>query len=111
MILLDTNVLSEPLKPTPEPAVLTWLDSQPLETLFLSAITLAELQYGIAALPAGQRKDGLRSAFNSRILTLFGATDGYIAAIAAAHGCAVATRDVSPFQAAGLRVLNPWVDG
>ncbi len=139
MIMLDTNVLSEPLKPSPEPAVVAWLDSQPLETLFLSAISLAELRYGVATLPKGHRKDGLRIALEGRILALFGprilpfdiaaanayatiraqarlagktigATDGYIAAIAAAHGFSVATRDTSPFEAAGLPVINPWLD-
>jgi predicted nucleic acid-binding protein len=138
MILLDTNVISEPLRPIPDPAVLDWLDRQSIETLYLSAISLAELRYGIAALPKGKRRDGLKNAFENRIVMLFGlrilpfdvaaaeayaairsharqagkaigATDGYIAATAAAHRCAVATRDASPFEAAGVAVINPWL--
>ena len=53
MILLDTNVVSEPLKPNGEPAVLAWIDAQTVETLYLSAMTLAELRFGIAAMPNG----------------------------------------------------------
>jgi predicted nucleic acid-binding protein len=137
MIVLDTNVVSEPLKPVGEPAVLAWLDQQIIETLFLTTISLAELRYGVAALPDGKRKDGLSAALEKRVIALFGprilvfdmaaadayavirarakaagkavgAADGYIAAIAAAHGFAVATRDASPFEAAGVRVINPW---
>ena len=137
MIVLDTNVVSEPLKPAGEPAVLAWLDQQNIETLFLSAISLAELRYGVAALPDGRRKDGLGAALEGRIVALFGprvlafdsaaadsyavirarakaagkaiaATDGYIAATAAAHGFTVATRDTAPFVSAGVPVINPW---
>ena len=137
MIILDTNVISEPLRPSSEPAVLAWLDQQNIETLFLSTISLAELRYGVAALPDGKRKDGLSMALEGRIIALFGprllsfdpaaadayalirarakaagkaisAADGYIAASAAAHGFAVATRDTGPFEAAGLSVINPW---
>jgi len=137
VIVLDTNVVSEPLRPAAEPAVLAWLDQQNIETLFLTTISLAELRYGVAALPDGRRKDGLRAAVESRIVALFGprilsfdsdaadayrlirarakaagqaisASDGYIAATAVAHGFAVATRDTGPFEAAGLSVINPW---
>ena len=140
MILLDTNVVSEPLKPVAEPAVLAWLDRQNIETLFLATISLAELRYGVAALPEGRRKVGLTGALNERLIALFGprilvfdmaaagayavirarakmtrkaigAADGYIAAIATAHGFAVATRDTTPFEAAGVPVVNPWQDG
>ncbi|WP_428489886.1 type II toxin-antitoxin system VapC family toxin [Rhodopila sp.] len=137
MIVLDTNVISEPLKPTAAPAVLLWLDQQNIETLFLTTISLAELLYGVAALPDGRRKDGLSATLEKRVTSLFGprilifgtaaanayaiirvrakaegkaigASDGYIAAMAAAHGFAVATRDTGPFEAVGLRVINPW---
>jgi predicted nucleic acid-binding protein len=140
MIVLDTNIVSEPLKAAASPAVIAWLDRQNIETLFLSAISLAELRYGVAALPEGRRKDGLRAALEGRILSLFGsrvlafdtaaadayalirarakaagktigASDGYIAATAAAHGFAVATRDTGPFEAAGVPVINPWEAG
>lgn len=137
MILLDTNVVSEPLKEDSDPAVLTWLDAQPVEALFLSTISLAELRFGIAILPAGKRKDGLRVRLDQRVLPTFGdrilpfgseaaeahaelrarmraagrvigPADSYIAAIAAAHNLIVATRDTRPFVAAGLTVINPW---
>lgn len=137
MIVLDTNVVSEPLKAAASPAVIAWLDRQNIETLFLSTISLAELRYGVAALPEGRRKDGLRTALEERIFSLFGsrilafdtaaadayavirararaagktigASEGYIAAMAAAHGFSVATRDIGPFEAAGLPVINPW---
>ncbi len=137
MILLDTNVVSEPLRHAPEPRVIEWIDAQPLETLYLSAITVAELRAGVALLPAGKRRTGLNDNLEKRVLPLFvgrvlpfdvactkayaelmartraaglalGAADGYIAANAIANGLAVATRDTSPFLAAGLRVIDPW---
>ncbi len=137
MILLDTNVMSEPLSPAPEPRVIEWIDAQAMETLFLSAITVAELRAGVALLPAGKRRTGLQENFEKRVLPLFAGrvlpfdltsthayaalmakargaglavatTDGYIAAIAAANGFAVATRNSRPFEAAGVTVINPW---
>lgn len=137
MILLDTNVISEPLRAAPDAGVLEWIDAQLVETLYLSAISLAELRFGIAALPTGKRKDTLHQALEQRVLPLFfgrilafdaqaseayaqlrskarqqgkaiATTDGYIAAIALAHGLIVATRDTAPFEAAGLAVVNPW---
>ncbi|MEO6958813.1 MAG: type II toxin-antitoxin system VapC family toxin [Burkholderiaceae bacterium] len=137
MILLDTNVISEPLRLHGNPGVLAWLDDQAIETLYLSTISLAELLYGIAVLPDGRRKDTLRSSLENRVVPLFesrilpfdvaaadayallrakaraagkaiATADGYIAAIAAANGFSVATRDTSPFKAAGVSVINPW---
>jgi hypothetical protein len=137
MILLDTNVISEPLKLTADPAVLTWIDAQLIETLYLSAISLAELRFGIAALPSGKRRETLHSSLEQRILPLFvgrilpfdtaaseaysvirararadgkaiAPADGYIAATAMTHSLIVATRDTMPFEAAGLHVINPW---
>lgn len=136
MILLDTNVVSEALKPEPNPSVRAWLDAQAAETLFLSSVTVAELLFGVGALPEGKRKDslaalidGMLDLFGSRILPFdadaarhyadiavkaraagrgFPTPDGYIAAIAAAHGFAVASRDTSAFDAAGLQVIDPW---
>ena len=138
MILLDTNVVSEPLKVSGDPNVLGWIDAQIIETLFLSTISLAELRFGIAVLPEGKRRELLNGSLERRVLPLFAGrivsfdasaseayaglrararnagkaiapVDGYIAAIAASHGFAVATRDTSPFEAAGLAVINPWV--
>ncbi|MER2603309.1 MAG: type II toxin-antitoxin system VapC family toxin [Candidatus Competibacter phosphatis] len=136
MIVLDTNVVSEAMKATPNPAVLAWLDEQAAETLYLSSVTLAELLFGIGVLPAGRRKealtqmlDGLLALFEDRVLAFdtaaarryadlavtaraagkgFPTPDGYIAAIAKARGFTVATRDVAPFKAVGLNVINPW---
>lgn len=136
MILLDTNVISEAMKPVPVDAVRAWLDEQAAETLYLSSVTIAELLYGIDALPAGKRKDRLTEAldgvmelFANRILPFditaarhyadlavkartagkgFPTPDGYIAAIAAARGFTVATRDTTAFDAAGVAVINPW---
>lgn len=137
MILVDTNVISEPLRVAPDARVIEWLDAQPVETLYLSAITVAELRFGIAALPAGKRRQGLYGSLERRVLPLFSGrvlsfdlaasqayaelmtttrsagialskADGYIAATAAANGMAVATRDAAPFRAAGLNVINPW---
>ncbi|MFG1351542.1 type II toxin-antitoxin system VapC family toxin [Xanthobacter autotrophicus] len=136
MILLDTNVISEAMKPTPDDTVRAWLDEQAAETLYLSSVTIAELLYGIGALPAGKRKDRLTDAmdgvmelFADRVLPFdiaaarhyadlavkartagkgFPTPDGYIAAIAAARGFTVATRDTSAFDAAGVAVINPW---
>ncbi|AEI79641.1 plasmid stability protein StbB [Cupriavidus necator N-1] len=137
MIVLDTNVISEAMKPEPADSVRCWLNDQAAETLYLSSVTLAELLFGIGALPAGRRRamlaaalDGLVTLFEGRILPFdtnaarhyaelataarsrgrgLPTPDGYIAAIAAANGMIVATRDVSPFEAAGLQVLNPWL--
>ncbi len=137
MILLHTNVISEPLKLSADAGVLTWIDAQLVETLFLSSISLAELRFGIAALPIGKRRDTLHSSLEQRIVPLFtgrilpfdtaaseayaelrararlegraiAAADGYIAAIALTHGLMVATRDTGPFEAAGLTVISPW---
>jgi len=140
MIVLDTNIVSEAMKPSAHPAVVEWLNRQAAETLFLSSITLAELLYGISAMPAGRRKATLASTLESLLLELYGnrilpfdanaarsyaqlatkaraagkgfpRADGYIAATAAVHGFAVATRDTGPFEAAGLQVINPWDAG
>lgn len=136
MIVLDTNVISEAMKPGPNPSVLAWLNEQVAETLYISSVTLAELLFGIASLPAGKRKDmlaeildGLMSLFKDRVLPFdmeaarfyaelavtakaggrgFPTPDGYIAAIAASRGFRVASRDTAPFEAAGVSVINPW---
>lgn len=136
MIVLDTNVVSEAMKPEPDAAVRDWLDEQAAETLYISSVTVAELLFGIGALPNGRRKqklaatlDGMLPLFEGRILAFdtdaarhyadlaiaarkagkgFPTPDGYIAAIATAHGFSVATRDASAFDAAGIPVIDPW---
>ena len=116
---------------------MAWIDAQTIHTLYLSAISLVELRFGIAALPAGKRKETLQQGLEQRILPLFAdrilpfdaaasqtcadilwmartqgkaisTADGCIAATAKRHGFIVATRDASPFEAAGLPVINPW---
>ncbi|SHI29891.1 type II toxin-antitoxin system VapC family toxin [Pollutimonas bauzanensis] len=137
MILLDTNVISEPLRPAPVACVSDWIDAQPLETLYLSAMTVAELRAGVALMPAGKRRTALHEHIEKSILPMFAGrvlpfdmactnayaevlakarkagsgiqtADALIAAVAHANGFTVATRDESPFQAAGLDVINPW---
>ena len=137
MILLDTNVISEPQRQAPNTRVLDWIDAQALETLYLSAITVAELRAGIALMPAGKRRDGLHENLKKRLLPMFAnrvlsfdmactkayaellaksrtaglaieTADAFIAAVALANGFTVATRDTSSFEAAGLNVINPW---
>lgn len=136
MIVLDTNVVSEAMKPGPHPAVRAWLNNQASETLYLSSVTVAELLFGIGALPASKRKDmlaqtldGLMRLFRDRVLPFdidaarryaelavtakmsgrgFPTPDGYIAAIAASRGFIVASRDTAPYEAASVTVINPW---
>ena len=137
MIVLDTHVISEFWKAAPNPNVLAWVDAQMVETLYLSAITVAELRFGLATMPAGRRlriyqerlERKMLPAFTGRVLPFdlnasqtyaelmarakaagkaVGKADAYIAAIAARHGLTVATRDIGPFTACGLTVINPW---
>lgn len=136
MIVLDTNVISEVMKPSPDPIVLEWLNRQSEDALFITTITVAEISAGIHKLDAGKRRDDLDrrlqdmvQLFNGRSLTFdlgaamrfgrimgearrnglaIGFQDGLIAATAIWHKCAVASRDVAPFEAAGLEVINPW---
>ncbi|WP_339646510.1 type II toxin-antitoxin system VapC family toxin [uncultured Pelagibacterium sp.] len=124
------------MKPEPDPAVRDWLDEQTAETLYISSVTVAELLFGIGALPDGRRKqklattlEGLLPLFGGRTLAFdadaarhyadlavaarkagkgFPTPDGYIAAIATVHGFTVATRDASAFNAAGVAVIDPW---
>ena len=136
MIVLDTNVVSEAMKPAPDAAVRAWLNDQAAETLYLSSVTLAELLFGIRALPSGKRRNLLDRALNEllalfqdRVLPFdtdaachyadlavtaqnggrgFPTPDGYIAAIAASRGFIVASRNTASFEAAGVTVINPW---
>jgi predicted nucleic acid-binding protein len=137
VIILDTNVVSEPMKAGGDPRVRDWLDDQFAETLYLTSISLSELLLGVEVLPDGKRKEGLAAALTELLVQLFGPrilpfdqqaatvyatrvsrarasgraismADGQIAAIAAVHGFTVATRDTAPFIAAGVPVVNPW---
>lgn len=137
MIVVDTNVISEPLRSAHDERVRQWLNRQAPETLYLSAITVAEVMLGVELLPDGRRKDDLRSDVESVVADTFAGrvldfdsgvamtyaslvararrqgiavsvADGQIAATASHHGFTVATKDVQPFEAVGLTVINPW---
>lgn len=137
MIVLDTNVISELMRPEPHPAMLVWVASRPRSTLFTTSINRAEILFGIAVLPDGRRRQDLTAAaaamfaedFAGKILS-FGAMaaehyaaivvsrrragnpieafDALIAAIARAEGTGVATRDTAGFADCGIVVMNPW---
>ena len=137
MIILDTNVLSEPLKPMPASAVLDWLDRQVPQTLYLTTVNLAELLAGIEVLPQGRRRTELQHALTTKVIPLFEGrilsfdqaaaqafarinasaqvvgnpisfADGAIAAIASAQGFILATRNVRDFKGTGIELINPW---
>lgn len=137
MIILDTNVVSEIMREKPDACVMRWLDRQNPEQMHITAINLAELLIGVELMPNGKRRQALESTlsqvvkefFSGRILPFgepaartyslllsrarnsgrtISVADGQIAAVAAVHGFTVATRDISPFEAAGVRFVNPW---
>lgn len=135
MILLDTNVLSEPLKPAPAPAVIAWLNSQPVDQLCITAVTVMEMLDGAARLDVGARRLRLEEAINSLVARFrclpfdefavrayapmaerarraghtIAIGDAQIAAVALANGIeTVATCDTKSFAAMGLAVLDPW---
>ena len=137
MIVLDTNVVSELMKPLPDARVVEWLDNQPAETFWLTSVVLAELLNGLELLPDGKRKHDLlqlldeivQNMIEDRVIafdaimarkfaTIYciarsigisvGFADCQIAAAALVQGYAVATRDELPFKAMGCTVINPW---
>jgi toxin FitB len=137
VIVLDTNVLSELIRPVPAPQVVEWVDSQPSPELVTTSITTAELRAGVAVLPRGRRKDTIARQIEHLLNDVFGgyvipfdaesstyyadivasgrrrgcpmsALDTQIAAICRQHGATLATRNVADFSTAKLTVLNPW---
>lgn len=137
MIVLDTNVLSELLRATSEPAVVRWTASQSLDTLYTTTVTQAEMLYGVKLRPIGQRRQQLEEAvtalfeedFIERILPFDGGAarayaeivadrkrngrsmsqfDAQIAAIVQSRGGTLATRNTDDFEGCGLRIINPW---
>lgn len=137
MILLDTNVLSEAMKPAPERSVMDWLRKQPLNELAVSSVTLAEIHYGLARIPEGKRKLDLENRFRTFIERGFGervlafdesaaaiygkivaaheksgqpieAFDAMIAATPKSKQAQIATRDTAGFEGCGLKIINPW---
>lgn len=136
MIVLDTNVVSEVVRPEPNAAVVAWLNQQPAHALYLSAITIAEVNFGLESMPDGKRRQSLALRYGevfARFLNAplpfdtaaaaaygklaayakaagkgFPPPDAFIAAIAQSRGFAVATRDLAPYLAGGVPVINPW---
>src|SRR4051794_39427825 len=137
--LLDTNILSEIRRPRPEPKVLALIAAHPLDELYISVVTLAELRFGIERLDPGERRDELshwlthtvRPMFQQRVLPVtedillrwrvlmeegrkvghtYSQPDLLIAATALHHGLTVVTRDRDDFDKAGVTVINPWED-
>ena len=139
MILLDTNVISEVLRPVPEPSVLDWLGNQPRASLFTTTVTRGEILYGIRLLSDGKRRRGLWDAakkifdedfadqllsFDSDAADMYAEIaasrraagkpisqfDAMIVAMARSRGASLATRNVKDFEGCGVDVINPWKD-
>jgi len=137
VIILDTNVISEPLKQSPDSAVIRWLDRQSPATLYVTTISQAELLAGVSALPSGRRRTELRKVIDKELGFLFADrvlpfgersaeayaqvvpaanaagnpidfADAAIGAIAIEHNYILATRNVADFKGTSVRLLNPW---
>jgi predicted nucleic acid-binding protein len=137
VIVVDTNVLSEAVRRQPDPAVVAWLDMAPIESLFVTTITEAEVRFGIARMAAGARQRALVSAadkafntcFRNRVLPFdreaardyaaiaahryeigrpISQFDCQIAAIARSRGAILATRNIKGFDETGVDLVNPW---
>lgn len=139
MIVLDTNVISEVMRPQPEPAVITWLNGHDINILYLTSISAAEIGYGLAVLPEGKRKETLQNRFEKfisqgfqyRILSFdttaahfyaeimgkskrigkpMSVLDGQIAAIAKTHRFFLATRNSKDFEHCNIDLINPFLN-
>lgn len=137
MLVLDTNVISETLKPEPNAKVRAWLEAQPSASVFTTAITQAEILYGVALLPKGRRQSTLLTAavlmfeedfrgrvlpFDSEAATIYASltstrrrdstpisfADAQIAAITQSRGGRLATRNIRDFVSCGIEIVNPW---
>ena len=137
MIVWDTNVVSELMRPDPNGQVVVWADRQPASEVFITAITLAELWFGIGRLPIGRRRNELAEVFDDMLTEDFerrvldfdrvaaahygdlvvdrerkgrpiSMADAQIAAICRSHGATIATRNVDDFADVGVEVVNPW---
>lgn len=140
MILLDTNVISELIKPSPEPAVAGFLRRAAPETVFTAVVCEADIHYGLARLPAGRRRNDLTArvsafsaksfsgrtlAFDSASASIYGelcatreaagmpisVENAMIAATARAYGLTVVTRNIDDFVGCGVEIVNPWTAG
>ncbi len=137
MIVLDTNLLSELMKPAPAESVMRWVAAQPATRLYTTSITQAEIFHGVMLLPSGRRRNAIEVAaeamfkedFGGRILPFasdaarpyaciaaerrragrpISQFDAQIAAIARSSGAAIATRNVTDFEGCGVKVIDPW---
>ncbi|HEY6322898.1 MAG TPA: type II toxin-antitoxin system VapC family toxin [Thermoanaerobaculia bacterium] len=138
MIIVDTNIVAEVMKAAPASAVVTWFNAQDSVSLFLAAITVGEIRYGLCIMPQGQRRHAIERGFDQIIATAFAGRilafdehaathygevmgrrkeigqplsvpDGQIAAIARLHSFAIATRNVRDFLACGIEIVNPFL--
>ena len=137
MIILDTNVVSELMRPEPAPSVASWVRERDRRELRTTVITIAEVRYGVARLPDGRRKqvllaaaDEIFSAFADQVLPVDAAAaeqyaviansreragkpiagfDALIAAVCRCQGAALATRNVSDFEGTGIELIDPWL--
>jgi predicted nucleic acid-binding protein len=139
MVLLDTNVVSELMRPESSPAVLKWFSRQPAQELYSTSVTLAEIFYGLELLTAGKRRNELLAGAERMFTKVLAARvfpfedeaarafariasarrkagrpiaemDAQIAAIAHVHGATLATRNTADFEGCGIRLVNPWLD-
>lgn len=137
MFVLDTNVVSELMRPKPHPVIASWIAERATSSLFLTAVTEAELRFGLAIMPTGRHREGLASALERMLKTGFAnrvlpfdsnaarsyaeiaaarrrvgrpilGADCQIAAIARSQGMAVATRNVRDFEDAEIEIYDPW---
>lgn len=137
MIIVDTNVVAEVMRASPSPAVIAWFNVQDSASLFLTAISVGEIRYGIRIMPKGQRRQTIEQGFDQILATAFAGrilafdehaaahygevmahrkelgrplsvADGQIAALASLHGFAVATRNVRDFLDCGIELINPF---
>lgn len=140
MFILDTNAVSELLRPIPEPSVIEWVAGRDASHMFLTAVTEAELRFGVEIMPAGSRRDAvgtaidalLREDFAGRVIPFdspaavaysrlaasrrtagrpIAYADAQIAAIASVHRMSVVTRNVADFAHMGVDIVDPWPAG
>ncbi len=139
MFVIDTNIASELMRPAPNPAVEAWIAEQDAEAMYLTAVSEAELLYGVAIMPAGKRRNALEAAmrewldlgFAQRILPFdsaaarayaeiasarrragrpIGEADCQIAAISRCRGAVLVTRNVRDFEATAVELVDPWTE-